>query len=551
MKTPHLDHPIPSNLRVAMLVTKVPSEPLTLLKQTLSGMLEQTYPHDTWVADEDPTPESLKWYQENGVRVSCRKDETDYHNDFWPRRMKCKEGNLAYFYDKFGYENYDVVVQLDADHQPTPGYLEHMLRPFSDPKVAYVAAPSIGDRNKNFWATRARAQAGAVFHGPIQSGANDGWIPTCIGSHYALRTKALKEVGGIGPELAEDYSTTLALNSGGWSGVWSYNAEAHGDGPHTYADLITQDYQWARSLITLFLSYYPKHMSKLSFKHKLHFAFTQLWYPLGAMVWLVSVSLPIVALVTGIPPVSVKFSEFVMFAGAPLALSFLIFEYARNKKHLRPKDVKFFSWENALFELGRWPWILIACIDGVISTAFGRKHTFRVTPKNNRTEMIPARVLMPYFLLVIVNLLAIFFRQDGGALKGYFWFSFVIAMAYLALLISVVTLHLHEAQNKSQKFVLRHAPQFISSVFLGILLLVATPSQLNSITDARNPQTIKPPIDSTPTSNSKSYTIQYGDTLWSVSKTFYGDGSKWSQIHVLDDANRIHPGTVVEIPPKP
>ena len=90
-------------------------------------------------------------------KISTRKDQTDYHRTNWPRRTKCKEGNLAFFYDHYGYANYDFVVQLDADHVPTEGYLEEMLRGFADPKVGYVSAPSICDSNaKESWSARGR-----------------------------------------------------------------------------------------------------------------------------------------------------------------------------------------------------------------------------------------------------------------------------------------------------------------------------------------------------------------------------------------------------------
>ena len=131
--------PAHGQYRVAMIVTKTPSEPFSVLEPTLRAMLAQDYPHDTWLADEDPSPETLHWCQQHGVRVSTRKGRTDYHRATWPRRTRCKEGNLAFFYDHWGYRDYDIVSQLDADHVPQPGYLREMLRPFADPAVGYVS----------------------------------------------------------------------------------------------------------------------------------------------------------------------------------------------------------------------------------------------------------------------------------------------------------------------------------------------------------------------------------------------------------------------------
>jgi cellulose synthase (UDP-forming) len=145
---PNSDVVFPPGHRVAMVVTKAPSEPWSMVRRTLTAMLQQSYQHDTWLADEDPSPETEAWCAAHDVRISCRRGRADYHRTEWPRRTRCKEGNLAFFFDHFGYESYEFVSQLDADHVPEPGYLEEMLRPFVDPSVGYVSAPSICNNNR-------------------------------------------------------------------------------------------------------------------------------------------------------------------------------------------------------------------------------------------------------------------------------------------------------------------------------------------------------------------------------------------------------------------
>ena len=135
-----------------------------------------------------------------------------------------------------GYDRYDFVSQLDADHVPEPTYLAEMLRPFADPTVGYVAAPSVCDANAaTSWSARGRLYAEAALHGVLQAGYNAGFAPLCIGSHYAVRTAALRSIGGLGPELAEDFSTTVLMNAGGWRGAFAIDAIAHGDGPISVA----------------------------------------------------------------------------------------------------------------------------------------------------------------------------------------------------------------------------------------------------------------------------------------------------------------------------
>jgi cellulose synthase (UDP-forming) len=260
MKRVNPSLPIPKSWRVAMITTRAPSEPFSVVKETLQAMLAQDYPHDTWLADEEPSEEIYEWCAEHGVLVSTRHNEPAYHRLTWPRRTKCKEGNLAFFYDNHGYANYDFVAQLDADHVPAPGYLEAILRPFIDESVGYVSAPSICDKNsRSSWSARGRLYAEAIMHGPLQAGYSNGYAPLCIGSHYAVRTQALREIGGLGPELAEDHSTTLMMNGYGWRGIHAIDAIAHGEGPPTFADCVTQEFQWSRSLMVLLLTLLPKY----------------------------------------------------------------------------------------------------------------------------------------------------------------------------------------------------------------------------------------------------------------------------------------------------
>ena len=119
-KKPSKLHMIPKRSRVAMVVTKAPSEPFAVVARTLEAMLAQDYPHDTWLADEDPSEETIAWCHARNVMISTRRGREDYHRKVWPRRTRCKEGNLAFFYDHYGYERYDFVAQMDADHVPTP-----------------------------------------------------------------------------------------------------------------------------------------------------------------------------------------------------------------------------------------------------------------------------------------------------------------------------------------------------------------------------------------------------------------------------------------------
>ena len=50
---------------------------------------------------------------------------------------------------------------------------------------------------------------------------------------------------------ARIHSTSLLLNAAGWRGIHAIDAIAYGDGPRTFADCVTQEFQWARRPICL------------------------------------------------------------------------------------------------------------------------------------------------------------------------------------------------------------------------------------------------------------------------------------------------------------
>jgi len=438
------------NPRVAMVVTKTPSEPFHLVRRTLEAMLEQDFPHDTWIADEDPSEAVIAWCAQNGIKVSSRKGVAEYHRPEWPRRTRCKEGNLAYFYDKYGYQQYDFVIQMDADHIPERGYLREMLRPFADSAVGYVSAPSICARNaSNSWSARARLNSEALFHGALQSGYTNKMAPMCIGSHYAVRTAALKEIGGLGPELAEDHSTSLIMNSNGWRGVHAIDAIAVGEGPATFTDMITQEFQWSRSLVSLLLKDTPRYYSGLKPILKFQFVFSQVWYPLFAIFMLTTFLVPIWAVVSNARFADVTFPAFVLHS-APATTVLILMAYRIKKDGLsRPMDAKVISWERTLFPLAQWPWVLWGCLIAIYDRARGRFVDFLVTPKEvTSTNNLPNRVLAPIFILAVVSLLPVLLVPDANEAAGFYILSILNAGMYTTLFIVVLVKH-HTENNIS------------------------------------------------------------------------------------------------------
>jgi cellulose synthase (UDP-forming) len=446
-------------LRVAMVVTKAPSEQWALVRVTLNAMLTQDYPggYDVWLADEHVSPQARDWCRQRGVRICTRDGVSAYHQRSWPRRTRCKEGNLAFFYDIWGYRLYDVVAQLDADHVPAQDYLRHIVAPFADPSVGYVAAPSICDSNVDrSWSARGRLYAEALIHGPIQAGSNGGWAPCCIGSHYAVRTSALKQIGGLGPELAEDFSTSLLMCSHGWKGVFALNAQAHGDGPESITDCVTQDFQWSRSMMMIALTIGLRELRRASWRAKIKLGFCLAWYPIYSVVMLTSVVLPAAALLSGIAPVRVELYAFYAHLLPSIAVLIVAAYWLRRCGALRPSNAKVIGWEIVLFELIRWPWALLGCLHALAGWIARREFNFKVTPKGSASDRpLPLRVMIPFLALSMLSALPALLVQDAGQAGGYYVWTLVNAVLYAVVAGAIVILHVHEQRHALRMSLLR------------------------------------------------------------------------------------------------
>ena len=447
-------------LRVAFVVTRAPSEPWSTVRSTLQAMLAQQYPHpyDVWLADEDPEVQVLRWCGEHGVQVSCRRQAQEYHRDVWPRRTRCKEGNLAYFYDHWGYHWYDVVAQLDCDHVPEPTYLAAMVRPFADPAIGYVAAPSICDANAaQSWSARGRLYREATWQGAIQAGHNRGLAPVCIGSHYAVRTRALRDAGGLGPELAEDFSTTLLLTSAGWQGAFAIDAEAHGDGPLTFADMLTQEFQWSRSLTMLLYDLLPHHLPRMGRALRLRFRYAVAYYPVLVLITAAGLALAPIAVVTGLPWMNINYFEFLGHMASLAVWQLLLTLLLRRRELLRPRRAPLLNWESALFILARWPYVALGVIGATVRGRRDKAVTFKVTPKGRSgLKPLPLRLVAPYLVITLALAGFAWFGELRTMQAGYVFLCLLASASYALVSILVPALHIVEAA-RAEHISRRHA----------------------------------------------------------------------------------------------
>lgn len=467
------DLPLP-DARVAMVTTRAPSEPFSEVRPTLEAMLRQDtdIAYDVWLADEAPTEEILAWCAAHDVHVSTRQGQEHYHRAEWPRRTRCKEGNLAWFYDTYGYAAYDIVAQFDCDHIPAPGYLEAVLRPFSHPDVGYVAAPSICDLNRaESWSGRGRLFAEAHIHGPFQLSHNGGLTPTCIGSHYTVRTAALARAGGLGPELAEDFSTSYVIRLTGADGVFAVDALAHGQGPPTFAAMVTQEFQWTRSLVVLFLGLVRRTLPVFPPRLRMRFTYALLFSSaVGVMAGAGFLIAPL-AVILDQQWMRMNFLVFLLLTTLITLPLIGVTWVLRRADLLRPNDIPLLNWEAGIFQLVRWPYLLQGALAGVRQVLTNRQVQFRVTPKGD-TGVVPisVKVLLPYLVLTLAMTGIGVWGTFADRVLGYAGLTLLGAVTYGFLCFFIPAMHLRElprAGNTRGQRVAAVAPALV----VGLLML--------------------------------------------------------------------------------
>ena len=294
----------------------------------------------------------------------------------------------------------------------------------------------------------ARLYKEASLHGVVQAGCNGGYAPVCIGSHYAVRTSALASIGGIGPELAEDYSTSLLMQSAGWDGVFAIDAEAHGDGPESFGEMMTQELQWSRSLAIVGARYARGRWRTIPLRARARLAFSLAFYPLFATQMLIGSFFPLLALLLSRPWVSVPLTDFWVHLLPGVVTAQLATRFLKRRKVLRPTDARLIGWQVIIFTIMRWPIVLWGVIQGTHAGLTKRTVPFRVTPKGtSAAKVLPLIFILPILIVSLASALGAVYI-DGGPANGYKFLCAITALTYLGAVITVVTLHQRDNRRR-------------------------------------------------------------------------------------------------------
>jgi cellulose synthase/poly-beta-1,6-N-acetylglucosamine synthase-like glycosyltransferase len=243
--------------------------------------------------------------------------------------------------------------------------------------------------------------------------------------------------------LAEDFSTTLWMQSGGWDGVFVLDAEAHGAGPASVDEMLVQESQWARSLGTLLTKWLPGRVRTVPWRARVRMGFSLLFYLIMGVVLSLATALPVLGVLLRH---SWGHTSLLLFYAHMWPFSLLVLGMAAYVRHLhvfRPRDAKLWSWEALLFQLVRWPWTFGCFVQGMYFGWRSRTKAFKVTPKGASEEsLLTARWLLPMFLLGVIPGWVVWFMPAQDVVLGPALMCVIECFTYLVALLAVMGLHL-------------------------------------------------------------------------------------------------------------
>src|SRR5579859_642528 len=358
------------------------NEDLSILRMTILGALNVSYPHETWVLDDGRRPELCQLCQTMGVHYLTRPDNT-YH----------KAGNINAALTQTSGE---FIAIFDADQIPLPEFISHTLGYFVDDKVAFVQTPQDfynldSVQHKTNWQTGQTWHEQSLFYNIIQPGKNRWNAAFWCGSNSIMRRSALLAVGGIATEtVTEDIHTSLRIHASGWKSIYHNEMLSMGLAPQDFMAFTIQRLRWAQGAMQLLRRENLFFQRGLTFVQRINYiasiityfeAFQRLVFTLAPSIVLFTAILPIHAAVL---PFSIRFVPYFVFGIlANITLSRGRFRPIETEKYNLLKMATFIQASFALIGL--------------------EPKSFKVTPKGaSKGFGAITQLAWPYYLLIFV-----------------------------------------------------------------------------------------------------------------------------------------------------
>jgi len=203
--------------------------------------------------------------------------------------------------------------------------------------------------------------------------------------------------------VTEDMATAMRLHALGWKSAFHSEVLAYGLAPEDLRSALSQRLRWAQGTLQVLARDNPLFKKGLSIPQRLQYFTTMLSY-FDGFSSLVFVLSPIVCLSTGLAPIRTPWTEFLARLGPYLAVNRIMYYFVSRGLN---------AWRSEQYSLALFPlWIR-----AVVSTVFGRRLEFVVTPKQRQTGTFLALV-WPQIAVITLTALAIGYGLYGLVLDG-------------------------------------------------------------------------------------------------------------------------------------
>jgi cellulose synthase (UDP-forming) len=372
--------PPPADLTVDVMVTAC-REPVELIERSLSAACAVRGEHRTWLLDDGDDPALEDLARRLGAGYLTRSGSADR-----------KAGNLN---AALAQTSGDIVVIFDADHAPTPDFLERSLGYFADPRIGFVQVMLTFVNANESWIARAASESTIEFYNPTQMGADANGSATLIGSNALIRRSALESIGGYRPGLAEDLATSVALHAAGWRSAYVAEPLAPGLVPADIRAWCTQQLKWARGVFEVLLVDLPRFFRRLTWTDRLTYGLRVSYYWIGCSA-LIHFLFTVCMLTLGSEVSRINFQEYAIRI-LPLAAAAVLIRHRAVQVRRHETTPTRLLWRPMALVLGTWPIHVLAWCMAVVRVPLG----FRLTPKR-KSERVKPRWLLPQVLPLLV-----------------------------------------------------------------------------------------------------------------------------------------------------
>lgn len=361
-------------------------EPYHVVAAALRASRDMELPHRTVLLDDDRDPAMRLLAAELGVGYRVRSSNKD-----------AKAGNVnAALADSTA----EIVVIFDVDHRPKPEFLAKTIGHFRDPGIGFVQVMLTFDNAQESWVARAASESTIEFFNPTCLGMDAVGSTTLIGSNALIRTKALRQIGGYRPGLAEDLATSVALHAAGWKSVYVHEPLAPGLAPSDLASWFAQQLKWSRGVFEVVLVDYPRLWRRLTAAARACYVVRGSYYLLGILV-AVHLLLTTTALLLGQWSAESEFTSYVQHA-LPLLVAILLIRQTVMRHVAYPGTPTRLLWRPVLLVTATWSVYLA----GLVLTLLRVPIRYRPTPKT-RGRAVRVAWILPQLAAVVLLVLGI------------------------------------------------------------------------------------------------------------------------------------------------